>query len=176
LTLTKTAGSFPSGFTLAYFPTKPSGGGAGEPADVWAIYGTPPTTQRGQSYAFTITAMFNNNALSLSSSQNFAFTLPYLPPSVASGPIISGLHSFRTNGTGNVNESCSATDPNGLPVSFSLTGNIPPGLTFVDNGNDTATLSGTILTSDSHGTYAMTVVTSNGHLTNSVNFSMILIA
>jgi alpha-tubulin suppressor-like RCC1 family protein len=44
-------------------------------------------------------------------------------------------------------------------AAFSETGSIPTGVTFVDNHNDTATLSGTPTTS---GTYPLTVTASNG--------------
>jgi hypothetical protein len=46
-------------------------------------------------------------------------------------------------------------------AALTATGALPPGLTFVDNGNGTATLSGTAATG-SDGTYPITVTASNG--------------
>lgn len=64
----------------------------------------------------------------------------------------------------------SATDVNGDPITFTLTG-VPAWLNFVDNGNGTATLSGTPTATDA-GVSAMTLSASDGSLSWNQDFTL----
>jgi hypothetical protein len=152
-----TAGTF--GVTSTGFPTPALGiGGATLPSGVTfvdngdgtATLAGTPATGSGGTYPFTITA---NNGINPNATQNFTLTV---------------------NEAAAVTSSTSATFTVGSPGTFSVTtrgfpaptlskgaATLPSGVTFVDNGNGTATLSGTPA-AGTGGTYPMTITAHNG--------------
>lgn len=108
-----------------------------------------PAPGTGAIYPFTITA---NNGVLAPALQSFTLTVDQAPA--------------ITNGSG-------ATFTEGVPGSFTLTSTgfpipaltegptLPSGLNFIDNGDGTATLSGTPA-AGTHGSYAITFAAANG--------------
>jgi len=68
-----------------------------------------------------------------------------------------------------------ATDPDLDPLTLSDNGTTPSWASFVDNGDGTATLSGTPALGDS-GTYPVTVTASDGTLSDSESFDIVIAA
>jgi YVTN family beta-propeller protein len=117
----------------------------------------PPGT-----YPFTITA---SNGVGTAATQSFTLTLDQTPAitTAASAVFVAGQPgSFTVKATG-------------LPTpSFSLTsGALPSGVSFVDNQNGTATMSGTTA-AGSVGTYPITITASNLVGTATQSFSMVI--
>src|SRR5487761_738099 len=140
-TLTET-GALPSGVTFV-----DNGNGTA------TLSGTPATGAHG-SYALTITA---HNSVSPDATQNFTLTVS--PATIQSAPSISSPSStsFTVGAAGVINVTAT-----GSPTpSLTETGALPGGVTFVDNGNGTATLSGTPAPGTA-GTYPITIVAHNG--------------
>jgi len=135
-TLTET-GALPSGVTF-----KDNGNGTG------TLSGTPGAGT-GKAYSLTFTA---SNGVGSPVSQTFALT-------VSQAPAITSPSST----TFNVGASASFTVlTTGFPApSLTEAGALPAGVTFRDNGNGTATLSGTPA-SGSAGSYSLTFTASNG--------------
>ena len=112
------------------------------------ISGTVPANARG-SYAFTVTA---TNGVGNPAVQRLVLTL-------GAAPVITSASTWRVV-PGQANTFTVTTT--GAPVpALSLTGTLPPGLTFKDNGNGTATISGTP-PANATGTYTLTVTATNG--------------
>ena len=112
------------------------------------ISGTPPAAARG-TYEVTVTA---TNGVGSPAVQYLALTLGAAPviTSASAWRVLPGRYNaFRVTSTGAP-----------APV-LSLSGVLPPGLAFKDNGNGTATISGTP-PADTRGTYAVTVTATNG--------------
>jgi autotransporter-associated beta strand protein len=108
-----------------------------------------PDAGTGGVYEFTITA---DNGVGSAADQSFALTVDQAPAITSSG---STTFAVGTTGAFTV----TAT---GFPASsLSETGALPGGVTFVDNGNGTATLSG-IPAAGTGGTYNFTVTAANG--------------
>jgi len=108
-----------------------------------------PAAATGGTYHFTITA---DNGLSVT--QNFTLTVKQAPviTSVSSATFVVGqANSFTITTTG-------------FPVAIlSAIGTLPAGLTFTDNGNGTATLSGTPVPGSAQTTpYIFTIEANNG--------------
>ena len=132
-TITET-GAFPAGVTF----TNNSNGNA-------TIAGTP--TAAG-TFPLAITAQ---NGISPNATQNFILTVATQPPAITSANTTTfsqdNADSFTVTATG-------------APIpALTETGALPTGVTFVDNGNSTATLSGepTVL-----GTFAIVISAKNG--------------
>ena len=108
-----------------------------------------PTVGSGGVYPITITA---SNGVAPDATQNFTLTVDE-PPSISSG----ASTTFRTGSLGTF-----AVTTAGFPApALSESGSLPSGVTFVDNGDGTATLSGTPA-AGTGGTYSITVTAING--------------
>ena len=111
-----------------------------------ALGGTPT---EGGSFPITITA---SNGVSPNASQSFTLTVDSSPE------ITSGSSATFTEGV----DSSFTVDSSGTPTpSYSESGSLPSGLSFDDNGDGTATLSGTPADGSS-GTYPIVVTATNG--------------
>ena len=131
------SGSLPSGVTFV-----DNGNGTA------TLAGTPgPGT--GGSYPVTITA---NNGLSPNASQSFTLTVDQAPA------VTSANHATFTAGSAGSFSVTTSGNPN---AALSETGSLPSGVTFVDNGNGTATLAGTP-GPGTGGSYPITITASNG--------------
>jgi hypothetical protein len=166
---TGTASSFQ--VTTTGFPSGPiltlSDGGAVLPSGVSfvdngdgtaTLSGTPALGTSGI-YGFTLTA---SNGVSPVATQGFTLIIGEAP-AIMSPPratFVAGSHgtfTFTTTGF-----------PSGPILTLSDGGAVlPSGVSFVDNGDGTATLSGTPVVG-SGGTYPFLVTASNGHLPNAV--------
>ncbi|MGB7052007.1 MAG: putative Ig domain-containing protein [Acidimicrobiales bacterium] len=106
-----------------------------------------PAAGTGGSYPITITA---DNGVTPNGSQSFTLTVDQAPAitSTASTTFSDGVSSsFRVTTTGNPTP------------ALNETGSLPSGVTFTDNGNGTASLSGTPSTS---GSFPITITATNG--------------
>jgi hypothetical protein len=117
------------------------------------LSGTPGAAAAGQTYTIIITAM-NNTGTSQSASQTFTLSV------VQQASITSATTPTFTTGQAGTFTITTAGFP--VPV-LSETGALPAGVTFVDNGNGTATLSGTPGPGIG-GTYTLTIDAHNGVL------------
>jgi hypothetical protein len=134
--LSKT-GTLPSGVTFA-----DNGNGTA------ALSGTPAAATGG-SYPITITA---HNGSGSDAVQNFTLTVNQHATITSAG---STSFTFGTPGTFTVTTT-------GKPApTVTVAGSLPPGVTFTDNGNGTATLTGTPA-AGSGGIYMFTITASNG--------------
>ena len=108
-----------------------------------------PVSGSGGTYSLTLTA---SNGVGTPASQSFTLKVNQAPAITSSN-----------NTTFTVRRAGSFTmTTRGTPVpSLTETGTLPSGVTFVDNGNGTATLSGTPA-SGSSGSYPLTITASNG--------------
>ncbi|MGH7139398.1 MAG: DUF4214 domain-containing protein, partial [Pirellulales bacterium] len=149
-----TAGSFT--VTTAGSPTPslsetgalPSGVTFVDNHDGTATLAGTPAAGSGGTYTLTISAQ---NYLA-SSSQTFTLIVQLAPS------ITSGASTTFTEGT---HESFSVTTTGAPAPALTETGALPSGVTFVDNGNGTATLGGTPASGTS-GTYPLSITASNG--------------
>jgi hypothetical protein len=116
------------------------------------LSGTPAAATRG-TYTITITAA---NGVGSNAVQTFTLTVNAAPA------ITSGASTTFTEGTAGTFTVTSSAAPT---ASLSEVGALPTGVTFVDNGDGTATLSGTPATATS-GTYPLTITAANGVLPN----------
>jgi hypothetical protein len=112
------------------------------------LSGTPAPGTAG-TYSITFAA---NNGVGVAAGQTFTLTVN-AAPSITSG----NSTTFTVGSPGWFTVSAAG----GPAPSFSETGRLPAGVTFLDNGNGTATLSGTPATG-SGGTYLLTFTASNG--------------
>ena len=131
------AGQFPvtstgtPGATLSESGSLPSGVTFVDNGDGTAtLAGTPDTGSNGV-YPLTVTA---SNGVSPNASQSFTLTVDG-PPAITSGDAAT----FVVNEPGTFTVNSKATPG----AALSETGDLPDGVTFVDNGDGTATLSGT---------------------------------
>ncbi len=112
------------------------------------LAGTPAAGSSG-SYPITITA---SNGVSPEASQSFVLTVDG-PPAITSGDATTFTEG--SSGTFTVTTS-------GLPdAALSESGDLPAGVTFTDNGDGTATLTGTPAVG-TQGSYPVTISASNG--------------
>jgi len=108
-----------------------------------------PAAGTGGTYTFTITA---SNGVGTPASQSFTLKVNQAPAITSSNNT-----TFRVGRAGSF-----TVTTRGTPVpTLTETGTLPNGVTFVDNGNGTATLSGTPA-SGSSGSYPLTITASNG--------------
>jgi hypothetical protein len=121
--------------------------------------GTPTTTGK---YNITFTP---NNGVGSPTAQNFTLTVGEAPA------ITSGNGTTFTVGTaGNFMVTTTGFPAPSLSMS---SGSLPAGVSFTDNGNGTATLSGTPAAATG-GTYALTIKAQNGSGSTSQNFALMV--
>ncbi len=108
-----------------------------------------PVAGSGGSYTLSITA---SNGVEPEASQTFTLTVDQVPA------ITSDENTAFTAG----NEGTFTVTTTGFPTaSLSESGALPGGVTFLDNGDGTATLSGTPTSGDG-GSYTLSITASNG--------------
>jgi|GEM_PF-728205 len=130
-------GGLPSGITLT-----DNGDGTG------TLAGTPGASAGG-SYAITLHGI---NGFAPDASQGFTITVDQAP-AVTSG----STHTFTVGSAGSTTITIT-----GYPDStITESGSLPSGVTFTDNGDDTATLAGTPAAATG-GTYTFTITSANG--------------
>ena len=131
------------------------------------LSGTPPGGSEG-TYPLVITA---SNGTLPDAMQNFTLTVQATPPVLQAPAITSAAASTFTVGT----PGAFAITTTGTPTSqVSLTGPRPSWLSYVDNGDGTASLSGTP-DSGSDDSYAFTVTAANGVLPNAVQIFILTV-
>ena len=131
------SGALPSGVTFV------------DNGDGTATLAGTPAAGTGGTYALTITA---SNGIAPDATQSFTITVDEAPAITSGG---STTFTVGTAGTFTV----TAT---GVPTPALMeTGVLPSGVTFVDNGNGSATLAGTPA-AGSGGAYSLTITASNG--------------
>jgi Putative Ig domain len=108
-----------------------------------------PSAGTGGIYSFTITA---NNGVSPNATQSFTLTIDQAPA------VTSAASTTFTEGAAGTFTVTSTGYPT---AGLSETGALPGGVSFVDNGNGTATLSGTPAAA-TRGTYPITIKAANG--------------
>jgi len=114
-----------------------------------ATLGGTPAAGTAGSYAITLTA---SNGVGSAATQSFTLTVTQAP-AITSGP--SATFTVGVTGTFTVTATGSPTP------TVTATGTLPSGVTFVSNGNGTATLGGTPAAGTA-GSYAITLTGSNG--------------
>ena len=146
--ITRGGAALPSGVTFV-----DNGNGTG------TLSGTP-AAGTGGAYAITFTA---SNGVPPNAVQNFTLTVNQAPAITSAN---ATTFTVGTAGTFTVNTT-------GFPApSIAQGGALPAGVTFVNNGNGTGTLSGTPA-AGTGGTYAITFTASNGVSPNAVqNFTL----
>ena len=127
----------------------PSGVSFTDNGDGTATLAGTPAAGTGGTYALTITA---SNGVAPDATQNFTLTVDQAPA------ITSAASTTFTVGAAG---SFTVTSNAAPYAALSESGTLPAGVTFVDNGNGTATLSGTPA-AGTGGTYALTITASNG--------------
>jgi hypothetical protein len=145
-TVSETA-SLPAGITFAN-----NGNGT-------ATLGGTPGSNTGGTYSLTMTA---SNGTLPNATQPFTLTVDQAP-AITSAPGVT----FTVGTAGSF-----TVQTTGFPTAPTITGSgsLPGGVTFVNNGNGTATLSGNPGTS---GTFALTITASNGVAPNATqNFTL----
>ncbi len=149
------AGSFTvttSGYPIAALSESgalPSGVGFMDNGDGTATLSGTPVAVTGGSYSITITA---NDGVGGAAMQSFTLTVDEAPTitSAAAATFVSGVVDTFTVTT------------SGTPsASISETGDLPDGVTFTDNGDGMATLTGNPA-ADSADSYTFTVTATNG--------------
>ena len=121
--------------------------------DSATLAGTPAAGSGG-SYPLTITA---TNGSVPDATQTFTLTVASPPTFTSTNPTTT----FNVGTTEGYNFTATDANTTSSDISFSETGALPAGVTFVDNGNDTATLGG-IPAAGSAGSYPLTITASNG--------------
>ncbi|MGH6690172.1 MAG: beta strand repeat-containing protein, partial [Gammaproteobacteria bacterium] len=167
-----TAGSFT--VTTTGFPAPSiARGGVALPAGVnfvdngngtGTLSGTP-AAGTGGTYAITFTA---SNAAGSSGAQNFTLTVNEAPAITSANTTtftVGALGTFTVTTTG---------FPTGAAMNISEVGALPTGVNFVNNGNGTATLSGTPA-AGTGGSYPITITANNGVAPNATqNFTLVV--
>jgi len=148
-TVTATGGPTPS---LVEAGTLPFGVMFQDNGNGTASLSGTPASGSGGTYTLTFIA---RNGVGTSASQSFTLTVSQL--NQAAVITSANIVSFAVGGSGSF--TMIAT---GAPTPFlSVTGALPAGVTFRDNGNGTASLIGTPAP-DTGGTYALTLIAGNG--------------
>jgi hypothetical protein len=149
-TVTTTAGN-PAATTLSKTGALPSGVSFVDNGDGTATLAGTPDAGTGGSYPITIRA---SDGVSPDAMQSFTLTVNESPT------ITSADHATFVKGApGTFTVATSLSDPNAIVLTASPSGNLPPGMSFTDNGDGTATLAGTP-TGD--GVFGFTITASNG--------------
>jgi len=147
-TFTVTTVALPTA-ALSESGTLPSGLSFADNGDGTASLSGTPAAGTAGSYPLTITA---TNGVAPDDVQNFTLTVHF-------GPAITSAAS--TTFTEQESGSFTVTTVGAPTPAVTEHGSLPSGVTFVDDGNGTATLAGTPATGTS-GTYALTITASNG--------------
>ena len=135
--------------TLSETGALPSGVTFVDNGDGTATLAGTPAAGTGGSYPLQITA---SNGVSPDATQSFVLTVDE-PPTITS----ANSTTFETNQAGSF-----TVDTSGYPApALSETGALPSGVTFVDNGDGTATLAGTPA-AGTGGSYPLQITASNG--------------
>jgi len=122
-----------------------------------------PNAGTGGTYPITITA---NNGIAPNATQNFTLTVNQ-SPAITSG----ASTAFKVGSAGTFSVTTTGF-PTGASMVISQTGVLPGGVTFVDNGDGTATLAGTP-NAGTGGTYPLTITANNGVTPNATqNFTL----
>ena len=108
-----------------------------------------PTPADGGSYACTVTA---SNGVLPDATQSFTLTINQAPAITS-----ANTTTFTVGSAGSFTVTATGTPT----PAIALTGSIPSGVTYTDNGNGTATLGGTP-SAGTGGTYVLTFTASNG--------------
>jgi Bacterial Ig-like domain (group 3)/Putative Ig domain/CARDB len=148
--VTTTAGT-PSTTTLSKTGALPSGVSFTDNGDGTATLAGTPASGTGGTYGLTIKA---SNGVNPDATQSFTLTINE-PPSISS----ADHATFTVGSAGTFTVTTAAGHP--TATTLSKTGALPSGVSFTDNGNGTATLSGTPGAA-THGTYPLTITASNG--------------
>ena len=147
-TFTVTSSGFPTG-ALSEVGTLPSGVSFSDNGDGTATLSGTPAAATAGTYPFTISA---TNGVSPDATQSFTLT-------VQSAPAITSANSttFTVGSAGSF-----SVTTTGMPTAaLSEVGTLPSGVTLSDNGDGTATLSGTPATGTG-GTYPITITATTG--------------
>ena len=149
-TFTVTTGPhFPAAETISETGALPSGVGFVDNGDGTATLSGTPGAGTGGSYPINITA---SNGVAPNATQSFTLTVnqaPAITSANATTFTVGTLGTFTVTTTGS------------SPMTLSEGGALPSGVTFVDNGDGTATLSGTPA-AGTDGTYNLLFTASNG--------------
>jgi len=137
--------------TLSLIGTQPSWLSFIDNTDGTATLAGIPDPGSNPSYPFTITA---TNGVAPDATQSFTLFVVNPPPAITS--VNNATFLVGTFGTFNVR-----TSPPVPSATVSFTGTLPAGITFVPNGDGTATISGTAAAA-SEGDYPIDVTASNG--------------
>jgi autotransporter-associated beta strand protein len=155
-----TGHSYPANPLLTQTGTLPSGVTFVDNGDGTATLGGTPDANTGGSYPITIKA---SNTISPDATQSFTLTVNQAPS------ITSATSTIYTVGT---SKSFSVTTTGFPKAAISQTGTLPSGLSFGDNGDGTATLSGTPA-SGTGGAYPLSIKAANGVGTDATqNFTL----
>jgi VCBS repeat-containing protein len=153
---------FPIATTLSQTGALPSGVNFTDNGDGTAILSGTAAAGTGGTYPISFTA---NNGITPNGTQNFTLTVDE-PPAITS----ASTATFTIGVAGSVSITTS-----GFPTSaLSESGALPAGVTFTDNGNGTATLSGTPA-AGTNATYNITITANNGISPNATqNFTLVV--
>jgi hypothetical protein len=158
-----TAGGFPGPARLSESGTLPSNVAFVDQGNGTATLSGTPAAGTGGIYTFTITAANNDNRLS--SSQTFTLTVDEAPTitSASTTTFTAGPNSFTVTTRGGFP----------APARLSESGTLPKNVTFVDQGNGTATLSGTPA-AGTGGIYTFVITAANqdASLSSSQSFTL----
>lgn len=147
---TVTTTGFPTPSISASGGSLPSGVSFVDNGDGTATLSGTPAAGSGGIYHFTITAA---NGVGPDASQSFTLRIDQAPAVVSGASttfMVGQFSSFTVTSTGFPTPSLSAGGAS-----------LPPGVSFTDNGNGTATLSGTPAAGGG-GTYQFTIIAANG--------------
>jgi large repetitive protein len=158
-TFTFTTSGFSPPASLTEMGALPQGVAFQDNGNGTAILSGAPTANVGGTYSLTITAsngVVTGNGVTTSASQAFTLTVDQ-PPAINS--VNNGTFAVGADGSFNITTS-------GFPtVGLSETGTLPSGVTFLDDGNGTATISG-IPAAGTGGIYNLTITPNNGVMPN----------
>ncbi len=130
------------------------------------IAGTPALADALGAYVVTITATNGGG------STNQAFTL-----TLSSGSAPTFTSAASTTFTRGVGGSFTVSASGTAPITFAITAGALPGpLTLTNNGNGTATISGTPALGDALGAYPITITATNGGGSTNQAFTLTLVA
>ena len=120
------------------------------------LSGTPSGTAK--TYTLKITAMSTAGTVT----QSFSLVVRQVPAITSAATV-----SFTAGKTGSFKVATTGSPA----ATLSVTGSLPSGVNFVDNGNGTATLSGA---ASSSGTYPLTISATNAAGTTSQSFTLVV--
>ena len=166
-TFTVTATGLPTPSSITRGGALPAGVNFVDNADGTGTLSGTPAPGTGGPYAITFTAA---NGIAPDAVQNFTLAVNQAPA------ITSGSATTFTVGTSGSFTVSTTGFPTGASMVISETGALPTGVTFVNNGNGTATLSGPPAAGTS-GSYPITITANNGIAPNATqNFTLNVVA